>query len=101
MRSGYTLFPLSIRNSAAATTFLLKDANVSHLFISSDRSMQNLAEAAMKGLSSDISVKTHPMPVFEDLFPAGNSEEVSEPCADINMHDTAMILHSSGIQLNA
>ena len=51
----------------------------------------------MRDLSSDILVKTHSMPVFEDLFPAYHSEDVVEPLVDINVMDTAIILHSSGM----
>ncbi|KAH8110853.1 acetyl-CoA synthetase-like protein [Phellopilus nigrolimitatus] len=98
MRAGWTIFPISIRNSPAAVTTLLTQTKTAHIFVSADSSMQHLADAALNDLSVDIAVKKHKMPVFEELFPVGGFDPsfTPEPLADIDMGAHSIIFHSSG-----
>ncbi|KAH8110877.1 acetyl-CoA synthetase-like protein [Phellopilus nigrolimitatus] len=98
MRAGWTIFPISIRNSPAAVTTLLTQTKTAHIFVSADSSMQHLADAALKELSVDNAVKKHKMPVFEELYPVGGFDPsfTPEPLANIDMNAHSLIFHSSG-----
>ncbi|KAH8110862.1 acetyl-CoA synthetase-like protein [Phellopilus nigrolimitatus] len=98
MRTGWTVFPISTRNSPAAVTTLLTQTKTAHIFVSADSSMQHLADAALKELSVDNTVKKHKLPVFEDLYPVKGFDPsfTPEPLAEIDMDAPAVIFHSSG-----
>ena len=100
IRAGFVAFLISPRNSSEAIAHLLTESNSKALFISADRPMADLAEAAVKQLQRDSTtspIDVHPMPVFEDLFPP-------QPDLDfkpflprkMNLDAPAFILHSSG-----
>ncbi|KAH8110846.1 acetyl-CoA synthetase-like protein [Phellopilus nigrolimitatus] len=98
MRTGWTVFPISTRNSPAAVTTLLTQTKTAHIFVSADSSMQHLADAALKELSVDNAVKKHKLPVFEELYPVKGFDPsfTPEPLAEIDMDAPAVIFHSSG-----
>ncbi|KAI5121945.1 hypothetical protein M0805_002017 [Coniferiporia weirii] len=98
MRTGWTLFPISTRNSAPAVAALLSQTKASHLFVSAEPSTQSLANAALNQLDSATAIKKLKMPVFEDLFPTEGRDPSfrPEPLADVDMDALALILHSSG-----
>ncbi|KAH8110860.1 acetyl-CoA synthetase-like protein [Phellopilus nigrolimitatus] len=98
MRAGWTVFPISTRNSPAAVTTLLTQTKTAHIFVSADSSMQHLADAALKELSVDNAVKKHKMPVFEELYPVAGFDPsfTPEPLANIDMDAYSLIFHSSG-----
>ena len=97
LRAGYTVFPISPRNSPEAIRHLLRSTNSVHLWVSAEPSLQSLAKVAMDGLDINISA----MPVFEDIFfPPGSD---FEPFLDVklDMDAPALILHSSGTSLHS
>ncbi|KAH8110847.1 acetyl-CoA synthetase-like protein [Phellopilus nigrolimitatus] len=98
MRTGWTIFCISPRNSPAAVTTLLAQTGVAHLFVSADASLQTLASAALDGLSAESPVRKHEIAVFEDFFPTKGCDPAftPEPLAEIDMDAPAAIFHSSG-----
>ncbi|THH03024.1 hypothetical protein EW145_g6597 [Phellinidium pouzarii] len=98
MRTGWTIFPISPRNSPPAVAALLTQTKATHLFISSEPAIQNLADSALKQIDADTVIELHQMPVFEDLFPTKGYDPsfAPVPLVNIDMDSHAMILHSSG-----
>ncbi|KAH8110852.1 acetyl-CoA synthetase-like protein [Phellopilus nigrolimitatus] len=98
MRTGWTIFCISPRNSSAAVTTLLAQTGAAHLFVSADASLQTLASAALDDLSAESPVQKHEMAVFEDFFPTKGCDPdfTPEPLAEIDMDAPAAIFHSSG-----
>lgn len=98
LRLGWTVFPISPRNSPEAIAALLSQTKSSHLFVSSDPVALGLADASLKMLPDGTDIPKHTMPVFEDLFPENGPNPAFEfvPMPAIDMDAPAMILHSSG-----
>ncbi|KAF8311061.1 acetyl-CoA synthetase-like protein [Clavulina sp. PMI_390] len=100
MRAGYVPFPLSPRNSPSAIAHLLKQAKVTHLFVSEDPSMQGLSKGSLKVLlgQGGQEVERLPMPFYFDVAgPAAPGEEESiVPVAHAELDSPGLILHSSG-----
>ncbi|THH03938.1 hypothetical protein EW145_g5884 [Phellinidium pouzarii] len=96
MRTGWTIFPISTRNSAPAVASLLSQTKATHLFTSVELAIQVLADNSLKQVDSVI--KKHRMPVFEELFPTKGYDPsfVPVPLGDIDMDARSLILHSSG-----
>ncbi|KAI5116179.1 hypothetical protein M0805_002877 [Coniferiporia weirii] len=98
MRTGWTIFPISPRNSPAAVVTLLEQTKASHLFVSVESAIQSLADASLDQIRTKVAIVKHRMPVFEDLFPIGGYDHSFqfEPPVDVDMDSYAIILHSSG-----
>lgn len=95
MRAGYTVFPISARNSPAAVAHLLKKANVTHLFVGQDGNVPSVIDAAYNMLE-DSRPKTFPMPTYQDLFSDSDENSKPLPFERPSFSAVAMILHSSG-----
>ncbi|THH09230.1 hypothetical protein EW145_g2182 [Phellinidium pouzarii] len=98
MRTGWTLFPISPRNSAPAVAALLSQTKATHLFVSVEPAIQRLADAALKQVDSEAAIEKHAMPIFEDLFPTKGCDPsfIPVPLANIDLDAHAIIFHSSG-----
>lgn len=96
-RTGYPLFPISPRNSAAAIAHLLKKAEVDHVLLGREPAMQDVYAEAVKILkaSGDTIPSDSPMPLFEDLYTVERCD-LLPPMETYNFKDTSLILHSSG-----
>lgn len=96
-RTGWTLFPISPRNSPQAVAHLLRETGVTHIFVSVEASVQQLADDAIRRLESMV-VQKLPMPTFSLLFTSENSESEfePEPLGEFHMDDKAFVFHSSG-----
>lgn len=98
LRLGWTVFPISPRNSPEAIAALLSQTKSDHLFVSSDPVALGLANASLEMLTDGAAIPKHVMPVFEDLFSETGADPAFEfaPMPPIDMDAPAMILHSSG-----
>jgi hypothetical protein len=62
IRAGYTVFPISHRNSAAAVAHLLSAKNVTHMLVGEEKSMQSLAKTALELMESSMTeIPEHPL----------------------------------------
>ncbi|KAI1791167.1 acetyl-CoA synthetase-like protein [Ganoderma leucocontextum] len=103
-RAGCCAFLISTRNAPAAMAVMAKRTGVSHLFVSPDLPMSELADEAIRALAADgVDIKRHGMPSFEDLIPEvpdeggpGLYEQQVELPASYDVKSCSMILHSSG-----
>ena len=69
LKSGFTVFLISTRNSAAAIADMVQRMGVGHMLVSLDTPMQTLMAATQALLSrTNHTVVQHPMPAFEDLY---------------------------------
>ncbi|KAH9834865.1 uncharacterized protein C8Q71DRAFT_797672 [Rhodofomes roseus] len=102
MRAGYTPFPLSARNSAAAIAHLLAQSNAVHIFVGLDQAMRDLTVEACELLKSQYGYVTVPgtssMPVFDDFYNAGLKGNTAHdvPYVHPGLDKTIFYLHSSG-----
>jgi acyl-CoA synthetase (AMP-forming)/AMP-acid ligase II len=99
IRAGYTAFPISQRNSAAAVAHLLSATNVTHMLVGEEQSMQSLANAALEIMKTSLTKipATSLMPHFEDIY----IEEAEAtfrllPPTRPQLIEPAIIFHSSG-----
>ncbi|KAJ3528018.1 hypothetical protein NM688_g8049 [Phlebia brevispora] len=93
-RAGFTVFPISTRNSAEAVRHLLTVTNVEYLFISREPVIESLAEAALK---DGRTTALHHMPEFGDLFVSAQENGVAlYPRRTHDPDAPSLILHSSG-----
>nr|VWP02520.1 Alcohol oxidase [Ganoderma boninense] len=98
-RAGHVAFPISPRNSPAAVADLLRNTKTAHVLVSQDAHITALTKEALVEFDC---VSQHPMPSFEELYPAGASshdegevvDELETPAYD--PESPALILHSSG-----
>ncbi|KAI0085552.1 hypothetical protein BDY19DRAFT_1020953 [Irpex rosettiformis] len=97
-RAGFTLFPISPRNSSAAVAHLLAQVDVDLLLVGREPSMQDLASDCFELLrASNLNVPPAAvMPIFSELFPANGEEAEPLPPIDYEAGDISMIMHSSG-----
>ncbi|KIM81777.1 hypothetical protein PILCRDRAFT_8450 [Piloderma croceum F 1598] len=99
IRAGYTVFPISPRNSAAAVAHLLSAKNVTHMLVGEEKSMQSLAKTALElmKLSMTEIPKTSLMPLFEDIY-IDEADMIFQPLPPSrpDLNELAVILHSSG-----
>lgn len=97
---GYTVFPISPRNSPAAVAALLLKTKAADLFLSSEPALQTLAELSLTQLDAEVKVRLHAMPSFDKLygeeFMNGLSSLDGIPLASVDLDSPAMIFHSSG-----
>lgn len=99
MRLGFTPFPISPRNSAAAVTHLLKSTNCRHLVVGQDVSLQKVADTVCHQFweaDVDNKITTIPMPCFSDLFSTKPGSYEPLPPVRPDWSQTALIMHSSG-----
>ncbi|KAI1789118.1 acetyl-CoA synthetase-like protein [Ganoderma leucocontextum] len=101
-RAGCCAFLISTRNAPPAVADMAKRTGATHLFVSPDLPMSELADEAIKLLAADgVDIKRHGMPSFEDLFPEVRDErslyekEVELPTS-YNVKANSAIMHSSG-----
>ena len=98
MSLGHAVFPMSTRNTPVVTAHLLEKVGVTHVFISKDLAMRELAEEANKLLAEKglrtaqitqmISVMDSRINTFSEALEAGINE--------IADNEVTVILHSSG-----
>lgn len=106
-RSGCTAFLISTRNTAPAIADMLSRTGATHLLVSPDDVMGGVADEALKSLADlRMHVDRLTMPLFEDLFPKVVDPESPfeahiEFPASYDMEAAAVILHSSGKDLNS
>ncbi|TBU23410.1 acetyl-CoA synthetase-like protein [Dichomitus squalens] len=101
-RAGVCAFLISTRNAAIAVADMAKRTGLTHIIVSPDAIMNEIADGAIKLLASDgVNVQKHRMPVFEDLFPATPmADSLFEKAVelpktyDVRAYNT--IMHSSG-----
>ncbi|KAK0184801.1 NRPS-like enzyme [Armillaria mellea] len=99
MRLGFTPFPISPRNSAAAVTHLLKSTHSRHLVVGQDVSLQKVADKVCHQFweaDVDNKITTIPMPRFSDLFSSKSGSYDPLPPVRPDWSQTAFIMHSSG-----
>ena len=102
-RAGFCAFLISTRNAPSAVADMLKRTGATHLFVSPDLPMSELADGALKLLADDgVQVGRLPMPSFGDLFPEvpdENSlyEKAAEFPTSYNVKAFNVIMHSSGM----
>ncbi|THV08180.1 acetyl-CoA synthetase-like protein [Dendrothele bispora CBS 962.96] len=105
IRANYIVFPISSRNSAAAVAHLIAKANVGHILIGRDTSMQDLLTNTFEILKTQYQQFSLPgvssMPLFEDLYTSISDEEIDVirgqiPLLRQNPEDIQLYLHSSG-----
>lgn len=101
MRTGWTIFPISPRNSPPAIANLLSLTKARHFFVSAEATLQDLATASLAVLSGDEPVEKLDMPEFADLYPDARFDHSFEPIpvADVDMDAAGLIIHSSGESL--
>jgi acyl-CoA synthetase (AMP-forming)/AMP-acid ligase II len=100
LRAGFTVFPVSPRNSPEAVAHLLKKTGANHLLVGGEPMLHELAMASLELLRAD----GHPgiplsnMPNFEDLYPQDDSDDEFKhyPVAKFDLDAPSLILHSSG-----
>ncbi|KAJ8490029.1 hypothetical protein ONZ45_g13352 [Pleurotus djamor] len=99
MRAGYTVFPISPRNSDQGAANMMEKMGVTYLFVSGDQAMQKLAKSACEQLSHDVNII--PAPSFEylyrrDINVAPRPPSQATPFPEASLDDVAIVLHSSG-----
>ena len=100
LRAGFTVFPVSPRNSPEAVAHLLKKTGANHLLVGREPALQKLATTSLELLRAD----GHPgiphsnMPNFEDLYPHDEPdiEFKHYPVVKFDMDAPSLILLSSG-----
>lgn len=97
-RTGYTAFPISPRNSPAAVAHLLRKANVSHVLVGPESSLQGLIASSLALLDgpNDLKPTISIIPSFHEIYKPDS--EPFEPLAPGNfkLENPAVVLHSSG-----
>ncbi|KAI0759162.1 hypothetical protein BC629DRAFT_1584384 [Irpex lacteus] len=99
-RAGFTLFPISPRNSPAAIAHLLSQVDVELVLVGREEAVKDLAKASFERLRAS-NVRIPPvadMPAFSVLFSTGNDAQEVEPLppVDYEAGDVSLIMHSSG-----
>ncbi|KAK0492004.1 NRPS-like enzyme [Armillaria luteobubalina] len=87
IRTGYSAFPISTRNSPAAIAHLLESTGCKNLFVSADPAIQEV-------ISMQEGINTISMPTFEDLYLKNEFEPL--PHVRPDWEQPALIMHSSG-----
>ena len=101
LRAGYTVFPISPRNSPAAVAHLLNKVGVGHIFIGHEQSLINLASESLKLLGAQYpeasQPDTSPIPLFEDLYLDAEDDPSDIPFERRGLYDVVVYMHSSGV----
>ncbi|KAJ7128068.1 hypothetical protein C8R46DRAFT_1017532 [Mycena filopes] len=97
IRAGYTVFPLSTRNSAVATAHLIAESNIRSLLVSQDPHIQNIAGAATALLKArDIHIDMIPIPTYDEVIAVNSDVNMLPPLEHIDDERVIVIAHSSG-----
>ena len=100
LRAGFSVFPISTRNSPEAIAHLLKKTGTSHLLVGGEPMLQKLASASLELLRADghREIPSSHMPHFEDLYPHdGPDDEFKHyPPVKFDLNAPSLVLHSSG-----
>jgi acyl-CoA synthetase (AMP-forming)/AMP-acid ligase II len=100
LRAGFSVFPISPRNSPEAVAHLLKKTGSNYLLAGGEPMLQKLANAALELLRADghPEIPSSHMPHFEDLYPDDDSDSEFEnyPTVKFDREAASLILHSSG-----
>jgi acyl-CoA synthetase (AMP-forming)/AMP-acid ligase II len=100
LRAGFSVFPISPRNSPQAIAHLLKLTGSNYLLVGGEPMLQKLANAALEILRAEAhpEIPTSHMPHFQDLYPDDDSESDFEnyPKVKFDLEAPSLILHSSG-----
>ena len=100
LRAGFSVFPISPRNSPEAVAHLLKKTGSNYLLVGGEPMLQKLANAALELLRADghPEIPASHMPHFEDLYPDDDSDSEFEnyPTVKFDLEAPSLILHSSG-----
>ncbi len=94
-RAGIPFLALSPRNSPAALAHLLRTTKPTHLFISADASLLELAKDTFKLLEGGHIPVIAPMPSYEDLYIKAGSF-IQLPPRERDMNARTVVAHSSG-----
>jgi acyl-CoA synthetase (AMP-forming)/AMP-acid ligase II len=100
LRAGFSVFPISTRNSPEAIAHLLKKTGTSHLLIGGEPMLQKLATASLELLRADgyPEIPSSHMPHFEDLYPHDDPDNEFRhyPPVKFDLDAPSLVLHSSG-----
>ncbi|KAJ7039843.1 hypothetical protein C8F04DRAFT_280833 [Mycena alexandri] len=98
LRAGYTVFPLSTRNSDVATAHLIAESGIRYLLVSSDGHMQEIARKATALLKArSLHVDITPIPTYEEIFTTQGADlDALPPAPPIDDERIILIAHSSG-----
>ena len=100
MRAGYTVFPISPRNSPAAVAHLLKKAQVTHVLIDAQDALKTLFTKSIEFLEEDIksNLSSSSFLSFAEVHQSYTLGTVTEPppVATFDLDNVAFIVHSSG-----
>jgi acyl-CoA synthetase (AMP-forming)/AMP-acid ligase II len=100
LRAGFTVFPISPRNSSKAVAHLLRQVNAEVILVGGEPALQTLANESFKliGDTAGSRPKLFSMPRFEDLFCNDNNALSTKryPFVELKPDNPALILHSSG-----
>jgi acyl-CoA synthetase (AMP-forming)/AMP-acid ligase II len=99
LRTGFSVFPISTRNSPEAIAHLLKKTGTSHLLIGGEPMLQKLAATTLELLRADghHEIPSSHMPHFEDLYlPDPDNEFKPYPSVKFDLDAPSLVLHSSG-----
>lgn len=102
VRAGHIPFAISTRNSGSSLAQLFSVIDTAFVYTSTDSSVQNIfASAAEKLLEvNGKNITSFPIPRFDDLQADLNQASLLPPLSPPSMSSTAIILHSSGKNLN-
>jgi acyl-CoA synthetase (AMP-forming)/AMP-acid ligase II len=100
LRAGFSVFPISPRNSPEAIAHLLKKTGSNYLLVGGEPMLQKLATSALELFQADghPEIPSSHMPHFEDLYPDDDSDSEFEnyPEVKFDLEAPSLILHSSG-----
>ena len=100
LRAGFSVFPISPRNSPEAVAHLLKKTGSNYLLVGGEPMLQKLASTALELLQADghPEIPSSHMPHYEDLYPGDDSDSEFEnyPAVKFDPEAPSLILHSSG-----
>ncbi|KAJ6484081.1 hypothetical protein C8R45DRAFT_1000132 [Mycena sanguinolenta] len=98
VRAGYTVFPLSTRNSDAAIAHLIAESGMKYLLVSQDSHMQDIARKAKALLNArDINIAILPIPTYEEITDTRRMDlDALPPLQAIPDERVLIIAHSSG-----
>ncbi|KAK0205437.1 acetyl-CoA synthetase-like protein [Desarmillaria ectypa] len=94
-RAGIPFLALSPRNSPAALAHLLRTTKPTHLFVSEDGSLQELARDSFKFLEDGHIPVIASMPFYEDLY-IDDGSFIRLPPRERNLNARTVVAHSSG-----
>ncbi|KAK0219250.1 NRPS-like enzyme [Armillaria fumosa] len=94
MRLGHIPFPISIRNSAPAVAHLMKATKSKYLVVTTDATIQKIADMVCNHNVDERVITTIPMPTFSNTYVS--SYEPLPPFKQPDPTQTSFIMHSSG-----